>query len=93
MTPVVSLPHTVFIRPFLGSGHTPSGLYVEYHESYPPMLGRVTAAHPSIEVCQVGDVVMFHPYSYAEEDYHDGTLRVLHDKNITAILEGYPDAE
>jgi hypothetical protein len=84
------LPHTVLIKPFLGSGLTEGGLYVEYHKDYPPVVGLVLAAHPTVSLCAEGDVVVYTTYGYVEEDYSGGTLYAMHEDNIKAIIEDYP---
>jgi len=86
-------PGSLSIEPFLGSGVTPGGIQVEYHESYPPVLGRVLAVHPTVTECSPGDVVVFRPYAYDEEDYTRGTIKVLYEKDVRAVIEGYPDVE
>ena len=84
-----TIPRTLFMLPFLGSGFTPSGIYVAYSDRLYPVLGRVLRTYECLDVSE-GDVVHFRPMAYDWVHLDDGrSFCVMNERAVDAILEGF----
>lgn len=83
-----TLPNTIFIDPIPRKGYS-HGILLADHDSYPPILGVVTAAHPTVTQVEVGEVVVFRRYSYQYEEYSGGIANVMHIDNALGVIEDY----
>jgi hypothetical protein len=83
--------HTALIQPFLGSGFSTGGLYLQLDDRLPPMLGRVLDVHQSITAVSPGDVVVYDVGAYQELEWEHGKLYFIHEQAIAAVLHGYDE--
>lgn len=83
--------HTVLIQPFLGSGFSAGGLYLQLDDRLPPMLGRVLGVHQSVHSVQEGDVIVYDVGAYETLEWEQGKLYFIHERAIAAVLDGYDE--
>lgn len=84
-------PKTAFIYPYLGDGYTKAGIWVQFDERLPPVLGVVLAISPDCDFIKPGDNVVFRPHAYEVCSSTLGDIAVISEDAIAAILE--PDHE
>jgi len=82
---------TAFIYPYLGDGFTKGGIWVQFDERLPPVLGVILATSNDCEHIKPGDNVVFRPYAYEVCSSTQGDIAVIKEEAIAAILE--PDNE
>ena len=84
MTPHPYQSRTAFIDPFNETIYQHGSLYVQ-------RLGRILDCTDDCRDIHAGDVVVFRPYAYDETEWSGGTLYVISEKAIVAIIEGYDE--
>lgn len=85
-------PRLVLIEPIDPDGMTQGGLYTAHSRLRPPTMGRIVAVSKPSEDLLPGDVVIFRPHAYDTYDTSEGTIHVIHEQAIQAVLDGYDEA-
>lgn len=91
-------PHQMFVQPFLGSGFTKSGLYLEYNQKLYPVLATVLVVGPEVTRARPGEIIVYHPgsfdwvhlpndRSFATMDERAVLARVLEHETLEPVIE------
>jgi hypothetical protein len=80
-------PRTAFIYPYLGDGFTQSGIFVQFNEKLPPVLGVVLAVSEDCQDIKPKDHIIFRPYAFDICSSTQGEIAVIAEAAVAGILE------
>jgi co-chaperonin GroES (HSP10) len=89
MNLVPTRPELVIIEPLSGDGVTPGGVWLPNDSRLPTVFARVLAVHPEQSGIEPGDIVVHRANSPDDVPGQAGKVQIVHESDITAILEGY----